>query len=89
MSTYVQKVKAEMKKKAQEQSENMKLTTKDFTDHPLLYIALVLSALLSMFAGIAIGLGVRVDAGTVTAKGDLPNIFAALLYGASFPIFCI
>lgn len=87
MSTYVQKVKAEMKKKAQEQSENMKLATKDFTDHPLLYIALVLSALLSMFAGIAIGLGVRVDAGTVTAKGDLPNIFAALLYGASFPIF--
>ena len=87
MSTYVQKVKAGMKKKAQEQSENMKLTTKDFTDHPLLYIALVLSALLSMFAGIAIGLGVRVDAGTVTAKGDLPNIFAALLYGASFPIF--
>lgn len=87
MSTYVQKVKTEMKKKAQEQSENMKLATKDFTDHPLLYIALVLSALLSMFAGIAIGLGVRVDAGTVTAKGDLPNIFAALLYGASFPIF--
>ena len=59
MSTYVQKVKAGMKKKAQEQSENMKLATKDFTDHPLLYIALVLSALLSMFVGIAIDEVVR------------------------------
>ena len=68
-----------MKKKAQEQSENMKLATKDFTDHPLLYIALVLSALLSMFAGIAIGLGVRVDAGTVRQKATCR---------ISLPLFC-
>lgn len=87
MSTYVEKVKAEMRKQAQARAESLKVATKDFTDHPLLYIALFLSALLSMFSGIAIGLGVRVDGGIVTAKGDLPNIFAALLYGVSFPIF--
>ncbi len=87
MSSYVENLKNQMKKRAQEESDNFKRSSKDFADHPLLYIALFISGMLSLFAGVAIGLGVRVDAGTVTAKVNAPNIFAAVLYGASFPIF--
>lgn len=87
MSTYVDQMKKDMKKRAQEQSESFKRSFKDLSEHPLLYIALVISGLLSLFAGVAIGLGVRVEDGIVTAKVNAPNIFAAILYGASFPIF--
>lgn len=87
MSTYVDQMKKDMKKRAQEQSESFKRSFKDLSEHPLLYIALVISGLLSLFAGVAVGLGVRVEDGIVTAKVNAPNIFAAILYGASFPIF--
>jgi hypothetical protein len=59
----------------------------DFKDHPLLYIALVASGLLSMIAGAVLGLGVHVLDGDVKIHADFPHIFFAVIYAILFPAF--
>lgn len=80
-------IKQRLNKRKAASQEAMRRNFQDFYDHPLLYIALVVSGCLSMLAGIAIGLGLHIEGETVVIKADLPHIFFACLYGLLFPTF--
>lgn len=80
-------IKLNASKKAAEAKERSRRTWQDFRDHQLLYVSLIVSGFLSGLAGIAIGLGVRVTGGNVTAHFDFAHYFFAALYAVLFPTF--
>lgn len=83
----IEDIKQRLNKKAAENKETRRRDFQDFKDHPLLFIALIVSGFLSALAGISIGLGVKVQAGVVTASFDLVHIFFAIVYATLFPTF--
>lgn len=87
MATRFDTIKSNMNKKASEQKESTRRNYKEFLDHPLLFVALIASGLLSALAGVAIGLGVRMVDGVVEYKGDIGHVFFAILYFLLFPYF--
>jgi len=84
---FFSKIKAEQKKSESETKEERRIFWQPFLDHPLLFTALIISGFLSFLAGWFIGLGVRVEDGILIYKSDVPHIFAAVMYSASFPYF--
>jgi hypothetical protein len=83
----VQQIKDDAKRKSSANSEKLKHDLREFTDHPLLYMALIASGLLSSLAGLTIGLGLQISGGVVSVKTDLPHVFFAILYAVLFPYF--
>lgn len=80
-------VKARLQKRQAANKEASRRNMQDFSDHPLLFIALIVSGFMSSMAGVAIGLGLHVVNGDVVVNLDIPHIFFAVVYGALFPIF--
>lgn len=83
----VEDIKANLNKKAEAKKESIRRDWQEFSDHPLLYSALVVSGVLSSLAGAAVGLGLQVTDGNMLYHGDFPHIFFAVLYAALFPYF--
>jgi hypothetical protein len=59
----------------------------DFRRYPLLYIGLIISGFLSMCAGVFIGLAPHYQNGLLVAETGPLNVFFAILYAVTFPIF--
>lgn len=87
MTTRFDAIKQAIIKKTDTQKEKTRREYKEFFDHPLLYVALISSGLLSALAGLSIGLGVHMDGDVVIATLDVPHVFFAVLYCALFPYF--
>lgn len=87
MATRFEQIKASLTKKSNAQKEATRREYKEFFDHPLLFVALIASGLLSALAGLAIGLGVRMADGNMQVNLDVAHIFFAILYAALFPYF--
>ena len=83
----IQEIKERLLKNQSEQEEASRLDWQEFTDHPLLYTALIVSGFLSALAGLAIGLGLRMENGNAIINTDVPHLFFALLYAILFPYF--
>lgn len=83
----IQEIKNRLNKQAAQTKEARRRDFQDFRDHPLLYIALIVSGFLSGLAGIAIGLGVQVQDGNVIARFDFVHLFFAGIYATLFPTF--
>lgn len=87
MATRFEKIKNSIQQKTNAQKEATRREYKEFYDHPLLFVALAASGLLSALAGLAIGLGLRMENGILIAHLDVAHIFFALLYAVLFPYF--
>lgn len=87
MATRFEQIKNNIQKKTNEQKEATRREYKEFFDHPLLFVALAASGLLSALAGLAIGLGLRMENGILIANIDVAHAFFALLYSILFPYF--
>jgi hypothetical protein len=85
--TRFDEIKKKIQTKSSEQRETTRREYKQFFEHPLLYVALIASGLLSALAGLAIGLGVRVVDGKLSAYSDVGHIFFSMLYFVLFPYF--
>ena len=71
----IEDVKARLQKRQAANKEANRRNMQDFSNHPLLFIALIVSGFLSAMAGVAIGLGLHVVKGDVVVNTDLPHIF--------------
>ncbi len=87
MATRFEQIKNGIQQKTNAQKEATRREYKEFFDHPLLFVALAASGLLSALAGIAIGLGLRMVDGQLYVNLDAAHIFFALLYAVLFPYF--
>lgn len=87
METRFDKIRKNIKSKSDASRAEFRRKYKEFFDHPLLFMALIMSGVLSALAGIAIGLGVRMEDGIFYAKYDIAHIFFAMLYAVAFPYF--
>lgn len=87
MATKFEEIKNKISKATTEQKEKTRRDYKELYDHPLLYAALISSGFLSALAGLAVGLGVHMENGTLVYTVDLPHVFFAVLYAILFPYF--
>lgn len=92
MTTRFDQIKSNIKTKSNASKEAFRREYKEFFENPLLFMALIMSGVLSSLAGVAIGLGVRMGAAEkggqiFTANYDFAHVFFALLYAAAFPYF--
>ena len=87
MATRFEQIKAGLTKKANAQKEATRRDYKEFFEHPLLFVALISSGLLSALAGLAIGLGLRMEDGIMKVTIDVAHVFFAILYAGLFPYF--
>lgn len=85
--TRFEKMKMKIKHATNSQKENTRRNYKDFLEHPLLFVALIASGLLSALAGMAIGLGLHMQDGELYMMIDVPHVFFAMLYFTLFPYF--
>ena len=85
--TRFEKIKSNIKAQSDAQREAFRREYKEFFDHPLLFVALIMSGILSALAGCTVGLGVRIDGGYFTANYDIAHLFFAVLYSVAFPYF--
>lgn len=83
----MQELKNKILKEDRKSTDESRRRARYVKDHKHLYAALYASAFLSALAGIAIGLGLRVESGVVHVVMDLPHIFFATLYAVAFPYF--
>ena len=83
----VDKMKADLKARADKNKEAARRKMQDFYDHPLLYVSLIVSGFLSFVAGASIGLGAHMESDSLVFKTSFGNIFFALIYGLLFPYF--
>jgi hypothetical protein len=87
MTTRFDQIKNNMQNQSRAQKEKARRDYKEFFEHPLLYVALIASGLLSALAGLSVGLGVKMENGNMQAHLDIGHIFFASLYFLLFPYF--
>lgn len=87
MATRFEQIKSNIKSKSDAQRESFRREYREFFDHPLLFVALIMSGLLSAIAGIVVGLGMRIENGAAVVNFDIAHVFFAILYAVAFPYF--
>lgn len=87
MATRFEQIKNNIKAKSEAQRDSFRREYKEFFSHPLLFVALIMSGLLSSLAGVAVGLGARMTDGVLFLNFDFAHIVFALLYAIAFPYF--
>ena len=81
----IQEIKSVLQKKEQDAKDKWRRQMREFNDHPLLFIGLIISGFLSWTAGAMVGLGVKVTDGNVTYHDDFSHLFFALILSSLFP----
>lgn len=87
MATRFEQIKQRLADKTNKQKESMRRDYSNFIDHPLLYVALISSGFLSALAGVAIGLGIKMNNGVMSMTVDFGHVFFSILYFFLFPYF--